>query len=386
VLSPVPTDIPKPRTRSLAEASKDTVAKAKANKYKIARKFLDTNGLLTEEAPCTPMAMASVLLLMSKYKMPENIVKALEHAAEITQHIETHCQGCNPANNLSELLDNMQTELSADLNKKLDAIEHAVKTPPPAQDQLSNVAKEISQVAKSIKMSLSEMGSSLAKVTDTNSHLENTASTYRDALRNDRLQQLPAQSANLTSVDPRVIREVDRKARQILIETKDETIMGASLAEIKEKVCTAIETVSEPLPPKDMTIVEIGKLRNGGITILFKEKEVLKWLSNAATELTFTAGLAPDASIRQRQYTILVPRIPLTFDPSSEGHLREVEENNNMPEGTLLKARWIKPVNRHAPEQRAVHAAFTLRDISTTNSDVQGRAGLNSLGLGFLKR
>jgi hypothetical protein len=148
-------------------------------------------------------------------------------------------------------------------------------------------------------MSLSEMGNSLAKVTDTSSQLENTASTYRDALHNDRTQQPPPQSANPNLVDPRVTREIDRKARQILIEMKDASIMGASLAEIKEKVRTALEATTEPPPPKDTTILKIGKLCNGGVTILFKEKEVLEWLKDKAAELTFTAGIALDASIRQ---------------------------------------------------------------------------------------
>jgi hypothetical protein len=130
-------------------------------------------------------------------------------------------------------------------------------------------------------------------------------------------------------------------------------------------------TVTEPPPPTDTTIIEIGKLHNGGITILFKEKEVLEWLKDATVALTFTAGLAPDALIKQHQYTILVPRIPLTFDPSSEGQLREIEENNNMPQKTLLKACWIKPVNRCVPKQHAAHAAFMLRDINTTNTCIR---------------
>jgi hypothetical protein len=94
-------------------------------------KFLDANSLLTEEAPCTPTTMASILLLMSKYKMPENVIKALEHAAETMQHIETHCLGWNSANNITELLDNLHTELSDDFTKKLDAIERAIKAPHP---------------------------------------------------------------------------------------------------------------------------------------------------------------------------------------------------------------------------------------------------------------
>jgi hypothetical protein len=147
--------------------------------------------------------------------------------------------------------------------------------------------------------------------------------------------------------------------------------MGASLAEIKDKVSTAIKAVADPPPPKDTTIVEIGKLRNSGITILFKEKEVVDWLQDATAELAFMAGIAQDAIIRQHQFTILVPRVPLTFDPAIESHLREVEENNDMPARTLCRARWIKPVNRRSPEQRAAHAAFTLRDINITNAFIR---------------
>ena len=73
----------------------------------------------------------------------------------------------------------------------------------------------------------------------------------------------------------------------------------------------------------------------------------------------------------KRSYSILVPRIPLTFNLANEDHLREIKECNDMPADTIAKARWIKPVNRRALGQRAAHTIFTLRDITLTNECIR---------------
>ena len=88
-------------------------------------------------------------------------------------------------------------------------------------------------------------------------------------------------------------------------------------------------------------------------------------------ELEFTSSIAPDASITKCVYSILVPHIPLTFNPSNDKHLREVEESNNLPAGTLDKARWIKPVYRRTLEQMVAHAIFTLKDVNITNACIR---------------
>ena len=76
---------------------------------------------------------------------------------------------------------------------------------------------------------------------------------------------------------------------------------------------------------------------------------------------------------------MLVPRIPLTFDPTEDSHLREIEECNELPKGTIFKARWIKPINRRTPEQRAAHAIFALKDPKLANICI--RDGLRVCGL-----
>ena len=165
---------------------------------------------------------------------------------------------------------------------------------------------------------------------------------------------MPKQAA-----DPRILRDIDRNTRQILIDSRDKKLLNASLAELKEKVQAAIGAIMNPPPPQDTTIVEISKLYKGGFTILFNGKDIINWLQDTGVEFKFMIALADDATIAKRSYSILVPRVPLTFDPAEENHLREVEECNELPEGTIIKAQWIKPINRRALEQRAAHSMYS---------------------------
>ena len=66
-------------------------------------------------------------------------------------------------------------------------------------------------------------------------------------------------------------------------------------------------------------------------------------------------------------HPIMVPRIPLTLDPSNPTHLREIKEVNRLTPNTIKKARWIKPEYRRAPGQSCTHAIFTLSSATDAN-------------------
>ena len=262
----------------------------------------------------------------------------------------------------------------------MSALEKKLTLPSPAQIQLESTAKELESAVESIKATTNDMGKSIAQVTNTNSQLENTATSYKEALLKSSEQQAqPRSPENPSPTDPRILRDVERKTRQILIDTCDPKINEASINEIKEKIRNAITTIADPPPPKDTTIMDVSKLRKGGFTVIFKDKEVIEWIQNTKVESDFVTEIAPDATITKRVFPILAPRIPLTFDPSNGEHLREIEECNNLSSGTIEKARWIKPAYRRAPGQMAAHAILTINDIKLANSCI--RDGITICGL-----
>ena len=366
----------KVKTRSAA----DTQAQGKPpSKLGEAKKFLNKYHLLPDNATCSAQAMSEVLqTLADSYKMPENVAIALGHVAEILRHIELQRDRSEPENSLTDLVKEMHNRLSAELNAKFTALESKLALPSPTQKQLETTAKELGLAAEHIKASTNDIGKSIAQVTDTSTQLANTATSYKDALLKNRERQ----TRNLEGpppVDPRIVRDLDRKARQILINTLDPKIAKSSQAAIKEKVSEAIKAITNPPPPKDTTITEVNKLRKGGFTVIFKEKEVVNWLQDAGVEFEFTTGISPDTSISKRIYSILAPCIQLTFDPSDEKQLREIEECNSLPMGSIEKARWIKPAYRRAPGQKAAHAILAIRDASIANACIRDSMYICSL-------
>jgi hypothetical protein len=162
--------------------------------------------------------------------------------------------------------------------------------------------------------------------------------------------------------------DVDRKARQILIDTRNDKLLSASLAEIREKVCTTINAITNPPPPpRKLWCWRSANSEKADSQYSLKEKEIVDWLQDASIEFEFTLALAKDTTIMKHNFPILVPCIPLAFDPTEDGHLREVEECNELPTGTIVKARCIKPAYRRAPEQRSAHTIFALKDVVTAN-------------------
>ena len=376
--SPSPTErgANKVKTRSTTDAQAQGKPPSKLGE---AKKFLNKYHLLPDNAMCSAQAMSEVLqTLADSYKMPENVAIALRHMAEILRHIELQHERSKPKNSLTNLVKDMHNRLSAELNAKFSTLESKLALLSPAQKQLEAMAKELGLVAKHIKVSTSNIGKSIAQVTDTSTQLANTATSYKDAL----LKNSERQTHNLEGlppVDPSIVRDLDRKAHQILIDTLDPKIAELSQAATKEKVSEAIKAITNPPPPRDTTITEVNKLRKGGFTVIFKEKEVVNWFQDAGVELEFTTRISPDASISKRIYSILAPCIQLTFDPSDEKQLREIEECNSLPVGSIGKARWIKPAYRRAPSQKAAHAILTIRDASIANVCI--RNGMYICGL-----
>ena len=68
-----------------------------------------------------------------------------------------------------------------------------------------------------------------------------------------------------------------------------------------------------------------------------------------------------------REYSLVAPSIPLTFEPDNAAHLREIEEVNNLPSCAIRKARWIKPTSRRRPGQTHAFAILSVASVDAAN-------------------
>ena len=371
---------------------------AKARDLEIeARELLVGEACLDDETNITHHTILSTLTsIIQKYSTntPPNLAKAL--AALVVILKKTNNNASSPAAQLKPAVDAITQKLEEKIEKTMQEevakMSSLIKNSMAKQRKALSPPGDLADTVTTLKQVASDMSKSINEATTATSHINDMALNYKQALLRTAAQAVPPMQARVNTkeyaleagqldspydaggsvqTDPRIIRDLDRKSRQILIDTLDPDITGASQADIKEKVTAAIKKITDPTPPEDTTVLEVIKLRKGGFTILFKDKEIVSWLQDPRAEFELMSGISRDATIVQRSYSLLIPHIPLSFDLSNKAHLREIEECNNITAGTIRKARWIKPVNRRVPGQRAAHAIFTFGDITIANECIR---------------
>ena len=364
-------------------------------------KLLLSEGCLTDEDSISHNTILNALtLVIQKYSAsaPQDLAKALAAIVTLLKQANYASEATKQCESAVDALSQKVGErIEKTMQDEMGKMSTMIKRSLAEQKEALSPQEGLVETVTTLKQVASDMSKTINEATTATNQINDTALNYKQALLQSTTQApqwVQARAGNNTYVDktgaphnierreqtdPRILRDIDRKARQILIDTIDPSITNASQTEIKEKVNAAIATITTSPPPEDTTVIEVIKLRKGGCTILFKDKEAVNWLQDLKVEKEFTEAFAIDAILVKRSYSILVPRIPLTFDPANEDHLREVEECNSVPTGTITKARWIKPMNRRVPGQRAAHAIFTISDITLANEYI--RDGIKVCGL-----
>ena len=213
-----------------------------------------------------------------------------------------------------------------------------------------------------------DLGNSTREATATSNQLSSTMFSYKEVLltANSSNKQEMQVAATGTNEDFRLTRDLDRKQRQILLELSKSYSESRSRTNLKEKINAALANVTPP-PPEGTKVQEINKLHNGGIVMQLQTKEAADWLREPSNEAAFIKELGTEAHIKGRVYPILIPRVPLSFDPENEENLQEVESANDLPPKTISKAWWIKPAYRRHLRQQYTYATFSLSTAAEAN-------------------
>ncbi|KAH9955771.1 hypothetical protein BC827DRAFT_1082321, partial [Russula dissimulans] len=61
-----------------------------------------------------------------------------------------------------------------------------------------------------------------------------------------------------------------------------------------------------------------------------------------------------------RKHNLVVPSIPITFDPALREQITEIEEVNGLHDFTITKAKWIKPIGCRNPGQTHTYAILHI--------------------------
>ena len=184
------------------------------------------------------------------------------------------------------------------------------------------------KVADEIKEKSTEILSNVGKVTNATVKIADTTQSYCEAL-----MSRPSLS-NKASVDPKVFCDMERKDKQILIDIFDKegaNTLGTSLMELMAKANGALDSIKGGDKPEPVKVESVHKTKKNMILLTLNSKEAANWLREVENEVAFINSFSKGAHIREREFNLVTPRVPLTFEPSNTKHLREIEENNSLP-------------------------------------------------------
>jgi hypothetical protein len=110
----------------------------------------------------------------------------------------------------------------------------------------------------------------------------------------------------------------------------------------------------------DCKFLSAARMRNGGILLEMSNAQDIAWLVGAEIKDKFTKTFDPTALIKPQCYSIFIQFVPITFQPEEDTDLRELEEANGMPQDSIVRAKWAKPIECRAPNQLCGHLILVL--------------------------
>ena len=184
------------------------------------------------------------------------------------------------------------------------------------------------------------------------------------------------------TADPRLLKDWDRKARQILVgfsSSEENATLNTSLSDLKDKANRIIADMADSTRPDVVQVENVTRTRGGSLLLLLNSKEAAKWLKDPVKEFNFLDKFAIGANIKDRDFNVLLRWVPIILGPENRSHHREIEEGNKLPAHSIMKARWIKPTNRRSAGQTRAHAILSLVSADTANSII--RDGIDICGV-----
>lgn len=118
----------------------------------------------------------------------------------------------------------------------------------------------------------------------------------------DALTQSPAAVVSKFTPDPRVLGDMEHKARQILIDIFDEegnNTLAKSLTELITKANEVIGKIEDTDKPDKVIVESALQTQKGRLVMTLNSKEAASWLRTPEYEIAFTESFSKGSHIRQ---------------------------------------------------------------------------------------
>jgi len=154
-------------------------------------------------------------------------------------------------------------------------------------------AEKTLKAAEDLKGGTKDLISKVGNVTSVADKIASTTQSYRDVLV---ARQAPSHK---NSVDPKVLGDMDRKAKQILIDTfekDDSSSRERTQAELVDKANEVISKMTDASKPQEVKVESALKTKRGAILLTLNSKEAAIWIREPENEMVFADAFIKGAA------------------------------------------------------------------------------------------
>ncbi|VDC03410.1 unnamed protein product [Peniophora sp. CBMAI 1063] len=143
------------------------------------------------------------------------------------------------------------------------------------------------------------------------------------------------------------------------------------LYEFKEHYINAIKDGKlEEMANMKLTVKFVYAARGGGVKVEMTTGEAAEWLRSEIGVKALEREIVLHLLTKEQLYNTMVQFVPLTFKPADADSLREMEQANGLPERSIARAQWIKPVERRKNTQMCAHLMISYRAPEPANQSI----------------
>ncbi|KAG1787223.1 uncharacterized protein HD556DRAFT_1247151, partial [Suillus plorans] len=115
----------------------------------------------------------------------------------------------------------------------------------------------------------------------------------------------------------------------------------------------------------------VRKLKRGGALFEVDGPDTKLWLNTPSNGKAFAQEFGGDTTIKDRTFQVIAEYVPISFNLESSSDLREIEERSNLSPGTIVKAKWLKPVARRNPGRRTAFCVIACASRKSANEVIR---------------
>jgi len=232
------------------------------------------NKILNGEGP-TEHIIEGIFRYIKEAEKVERIARASKERKEVQEKVSSLHKG------FTAELGRFQENLNSQLNGITEVMNITLET-----------SEKALKVAEEVKGNAQDIISKLGKVTNVADKIADTTQSYRNVLIS---RQSPSHKAN---VDPKVLGDMDRRAKQILVDVfsdKGNATLEKSLMEIIANANRVLDGMSNVDKPEKVKVEAALKTKKKSVLLTLNNKEAVNWLREAGNKETFT-----DTSLKGR--------------------------------------------------------------------------------------